>query len=250
MERNKELIKDMINSFNKLSFFEEEYYKLGANRIEIRKIILKKLKEFKIELDELNRIVDEKIAFWSYHPVGDRKCIHISDNDLFLKTLLGLANKEEKKYDIKRIEVLELIPDEDKCYIVRIRWVDILSDKDTLKLFEDEKPIYHTDLIKKLNKLTKEGHSFVMLSNLVKEYDDTYLKEKIATTLNNDIIISVTNNDTLDTCINKLVIYMTRFGSDFSNYNIDNLVNNVNRIHPNIKKRKLNDYKYIKYDKK
>lgn len=249
MDSNKYLLKDIINTYNRLSYLEEEYKKLGVDRLLMRKNILKTIKELTIQLDSFNENVHDKADFWSYHPIGDRKSIQIPDSELFLNVLLKLANNNDNKYGVKRINIWEMFPDKDNCQLAKIRWIDLLSDKDTLSRFDDDKIIQGNELINILNTLTTQGHSFVMLSNLVREYDGVYIKEKIATSLYNDIIISVNDNDLLDICIDKLVKYMTKYGSDFSNMDIDYLVRNIDKMKPNNKKRKLTNFKYIKYDK-
>ena len=250
VENNKYLLRDIITTYNQLLFLEEDYKTLGADRLLIRQAILRKLKELTIQLESLNENVSDKVNFWSYHAIGDKKCINIEDNEMFLKVLLNVANNISNKYSIKRVMVSELLPNDNNCSLVNIRWVDILSDKDSLAIFSESEPIYHPQLIKRLNILSENNCSFVMLSNLIKEYDGEYLKEKIATSIGKDIIVSVVNRDTLDISLNKLVEYITRYGSDFSNLDVDKVTTYVNKIKSNNKKRVLNNYKYVKYNRK
>ena len=240
----------MISSYKKLLMFEEQYKNMDYNRLSLHEAIMKTLKELDIQLDSFKENINDRKEYWAYHAVASRNCIQIDDNELFLNLLLKLANNMEDKYDIKRIKVWELIPEVDDCYGIKVRWVDILADKEVLELFKDDEQLFNKDLIGRLNNITKCGYSFVMLSNLIHEYDGIDLKEKIATSVNKDIIVSVNNNDTLDICINKLVSYMKTNGSDFSNLNFNRLVGYISKLKGTDKKRVLTDNKYIKYGKK
>lgn len=244
---NKYLFNDLIASVNKLSALEEQYNLTDENRIIIRDSILKVINELGIELDELNQWYKERSDFWRYHAIGDRKCIILEDKEVFLRVLLALANKINNRYDISRIPVIEVITAEDGKKLAHTRWVDILTDRNSLAAIKSMGKLSQQDLIEQLNYLSVKRRSFVVVSGLINEYNIKSIRERIASSDGRDVMISVIKNETLDKCIDKLVTYMTKNGSDFTNVDVNNMAYNISSNGGITRKRTLSERNYVRY---
>ena len=241
------LLKEITTYYSYLLQLEKIYKEEGTNRIEIHK----EISRISNLLSNKVTIVNEKIKsidnYWHYHAVGNRNYIELPDGINFMNTLLMTVNNLENKYAIINLKIMELLPDEERMIsYLKFRNVLILSDKDTLETFKEKKFINHLELVDKLNKLATDKKSFVLLSNLINEYPGAYIKERIALTNGNDIILSINGDNYLDSSINKLVEYMTKYGSDFGTSNPLFLSNIINQ--EKAKKRVLNKNNYIKYN--
>ena len=188
-------------------------------------------------------MVKEGKDFWNYHALSNHKYIEVPNREAFLELLLALIKNTDDNYDLKKINVNELILkktlDDSRVYHTD---ATILTDKESLKQLKGT--ITNVDLSIILKGLQDNNKSFVMSSNLTYEYP--YTKEKIATPEGKDIIVSTCVGDTLDTCVNKLVSFMTKYGSDLACNNTNKIVDLINM--EDVKTRKLTKNKYSKYN--
>ncbi len=244
MEKNP--LEELANKYRHLTLLERKYMVDDLNRLENHKNIVKLLEEIKIEIAKFNEGFDEEYKSWKDRSIANREYIEVMDTEKLLNILCTTVNIINPNYSIKKLHIAESVNSKDASEILKFGVISILSDNETLARFNAENKVYYyNSLINELNKLFNAGKSFIMSNNLIAENDNEIFKEKIASRDQKDLIILVNPGDPLDECINKFVMYATKYGSDFNEKKVNAVANLIN--YQPVKTRKLTNNKYIKY---
>lgn len=225
----------------------ELYKAKPKERKEIYKNIMEDLERLSSFSKSFNEKIEEALNEWKYFPGYNEKYIEILDDKQLLRLILLIANKEKNNYEIKKIRFQHLIPEEDTSeFKLLFGNVLLLSNKETLSKLSKETIYYSFEVTEILKQLSETGNPLVFTSSIPFISDDKLVKERFSSSNGKDIMCSLGEDNILISTIEKIISYISTYGSDFSNLDESQLAEEISTKH-SPKKRTLTNQKYYKY---